>query len=396
VVRRFQDLHASFTARFLILRRPDGTVEPYLALIRYQRAYRRRSRSWQDNAARALGLFWDFCVAHADQGWSARDLFRNFSYALLEGTLDSPCVATRSLMWPSISRERARGLVKSIEGFAEWCSTQDDIVSPIAPQETQMTPGTGEHAARLLAWSHLRRVSMLQHIKQAPTTFKRRLVDFGRSAGKKELQRAKHFPPKFAEKLLWEGHKRPGAATEPNIFLRYNVRDMMIALLDGWGGLRRSEGLHLWEKDVTEDKDRPGHALVVLNHPEEARVEWQDPLSGARRMISGAAVTRPVRRRRAQRARALERSVPCGRARRCQGSERDVRQVFVDLLEEIGNASMRTKMSKLHQACRRIVCEAKMRLSIPLVLRNYGVLFPDPAQAIAEQTIRNKRASGNP
>jgi hypothetical protein len=286
VIRRFQDLHASFTARVLILRRSDGTIEPYLPLIRYPRVYRLRSRSWQDNAARALGLFWDFCVAHADQGWPPRDLFRNFAYALLEGTLGSPCAATRSLMWPAVSRDRAEGLIKSIEAFAEWCSTQDDIVSPIAPQEVPLTPGTGEHAARLLAWSRLRRVSMLQHIKQAPKTYRRRNVDFGRSAGKKELQRAKHFPPKFAEKLLWEGHRRPDAATEQNIFFRYNIRDMMIALLDGWGGLRRSEGLHLWEKDVDEDKDRPGYAFVALNHPEEARVEWKDPLSGARRMLT--------------------------------------------------------------------------------------------------------------
>jgi hypothetical protein len=64
VVRRFEDMHAGFTARVLLLRRPDGSVEPFLPFIAYQRAFRLRSRSWQDNAARALGLFWDFSIAH--------------------------------------------------------------------------------------------------------------------------------------------------------------------------------------------------------------------------------------------------------------------------------------------------------------------------------------------
>jgi hypothetical protein len=54
---------------------------------------------------------------------------------------------------------------------------------------------------------------------------------------------------------------------------------MMMALLDGWGGLRRSEGLHLWERDVAEDPGQPGHALVVLNHPAEASVQWRDRFS---------------------------------------------------------------------------------------------------------------------
>jgi hypothetical protein len=57
VVRRFEDMHVGFTARVLLLRRPDGSVEPFPQFVAYQRAFRLQSRSWQDNAARALGLF---------------------------------------------------------------------------------------------------------------------------------------------------------------------------------------------------------------------------------------------------------------------------------------------------------------------------------------------------
>jgi hypothetical protein len=67
-----------------------------------------------------------------------------------------------------------------------------------------------------------------------------------------------------------------------------------------------------------------------------------------------------------------------------------------ELLAHASKDSVRTKLRNLHQVCRRIVCETKMRLSVPEVMRHYKAMFPNPAQAIAEQTIRNKRKSGNP
>jgi acyl carrier protein phosphodiesterase len=85
-VRRVVGMPESFTARLLLLRRPDGSVEPYLPFIEYQLTYWRLSRSWQNNAARALGLFWDFCVVHADKGWKPQDMLRQFAMTLLEGT----------------------------------------------------------------------------------------------------------------------------------------------------------------------------------------------------------------------------------------------------------------------------------------------------------------------
>jgi hypothetical protein len=286
VSRPFEDMDPGFTARILYLRRPDGTVEPYLPFIEYQRRYRLRSPAWQNVPARALGLFWDFCVVHRAAGWRPRKLLQEFAYALLEGTIGSERPESRALMWPSVGRERAHGLIGSIELFAEWCASNEDEPSDLVRDEMPLIPGTGEHATRLLIWSRLSRISMLQHIKVAPRTTRRSNVDLGRSAKGKEMTPVKFFPSAFAEKLLWEGHKRPNAATEPDIFRRYNIRDMMIALLDGWGGLRRSEGLHLWETDVREDEDNPAHAFVVLNHPEEAKVEWYDPIAGGKRMVA--------------------------------------------------------------------------------------------------------------
>jgi hypothetical protein len=124
-------------------------------------------------------------VAHANEGWTPQDLFRNFAYALLEGTIGSENPASRSLFWPSVPHARAKGLIKCVEAFAEWCSTQNDTKAPISPDIVPLIPGTAEQTTHLLIWARLRQLSMLQHIKHAPKTAKRSLVDLGRTGWNK-------------------------------------------------------------------------------------------------------------------------------------------------------------------------------------------------------------------
>ncbi|MCK9908190.1 gamma-mobile-trio recombinase GmtY [Microbacteriaceae bacterium K1510] len=279
VVKRVQDMPESFTARVLVLRRPDGSAEPYPQLLRYQRAHPHRSSSWQNTVVRAVGLLWDY-TTQVKHHTTVRDLFRGFALAILSGTIKEDGSDPTGLLWPSTPRSRAVGLVKSIEAFAEWCSSEDDAVSPITTEILPLVPGTADHMTQMLVWHRMRRASMLQHIKAAPKSYRRPIVDHGRDPRGHDAEPVKFFPPEYAEKLLWEGHKRPATEREPNIFLRYNVRDMMIALLDGWGGLRRSEGLHLWLDDVIDDPTHPGQALVVLHHPAESKLHWHNPLTG--------------------------------------------------------------------------------------------------------------------
>jgi integrase len=185
-------------------------------------------------------------------------------------------------MWPPTPIARSRRIIACIEQFARWYYTEHDKEFSLVSEPIALVPRTAEGLTRLLMWARLRQISMMQHLERAPTVYRRSTVNFGRPSGAgKEQQRIKHFPPEYAEDLLWKGHLRPDRETEPNIFYRYNTRDMMIALLDGWGGLRRSEGLHLWWSDIREDDSRPGHALVVLSHPEEGLSEYEDPFSGA-------------------------------------------------------------------------------------------------------------------
>jgi hypothetical protein len=86
VVKRFQHMPDGFTARALVLQRPDGGVEHYLPLIRYQLAHPHRSSSWQNTVARGVGLLWDYSITVKVHS-KPRDLFRGFALALLGGTI---------------------------------------------------------------------------------------------------------------------------------------------------------------------------------------------------------------------------------------------------------------------------------------------------------------------
>lgn len=70
--------------------------------------------------------------------------------------------------------------------------------------------------------------------------------------------------------------------------------------------------------------------------------------------------------------------------------------VLEHLVGKASNKSIVVKLRNLNDVCRTIVSGTKQRLTVPEVLRQYKARFPDTAQALSEQTIRNKRANGNP
>jgi hypothetical protein len=69
---------------------------------------------------------------------------------------------------------------------------------------------------------------------------------------------------------------------------------------------------------------------------------------------------------------------------------------LAELLKKTKDSKIRTKLKNLHDVCETIVDTIKMRLTVPLVLRHYRARFPDPAQSIADSSIRNKRNGANP
>ncbi len=281
-----------WTARVLILRKQDGSTEPYARLIEYMKAFQHRGPTWQDTVVRGLGLLWDFCqavgpkIAAESPANFQRTLFRRFAHALQSGTISPDGIDESGLYWPMMGWRRTRELVHSIEHYAQWCYEEIDP-NPFEPAAHKRAPSKGIDITATLVWSRIRQVSMLVHIDQEPKEKRRKSwVETGRNPVGVSVEPVKYFPPEYVESLLWEGYKRPGRDREINPFLRYNSRDMMVGLLDGWGGLRRAEGFHLWIQDVVEEPGKPGHALVVLNHPSEAMLQYFDKVTGRELRLS--------------------------------------------------------------------------------------------------------------
>ena len=288
IVMKVEGMPPDWTGRMLVLRQADGSTEIYASLLAYLRAHPTRSRTWQNDGTRALGLFWDYARARAGDAPVPADgrlaflhtFFRSFALALLTGTVKDGSDPL-GLYWPSSTRAVAEKTVRRIEDFAAWCHAEADQ-TPFGLDPTH-PPDDALGFTDVLVWSRLRNVQMLRHLDTEPRQVRRRsVVDRVTDAVKNNLEPVKSFPRQHAERLLLEGHRRPRAGSGPDAYGTHNVRDQMMALLDGWGGLRRSEGLHLWVGDVVEDPLKPGHALVVL--------EYTDPVSGRTKVGTRAEV----------------------------------------------------------------------------------------------------------
>jgi hypothetical protein len=98
-----------WTARILFLRRPDDTIEVFLPLLKYFKAYDRES-SWQDTTAQALGLLWDYSIVSKElyPGLNLRDLFRGFAMSLAKGTIATDASDPTGLFWPARHIRAAR------------------------------------------------------------------------------------------------------------------------------------------------------------------------------------------------------------------------------------------------------------------------------------------------
>jgi hypothetical protein len=275
----------SWTARILFLSGPHCRAEPYGTLVEYMLFHRTLSRTWQDTIARALGLLWDFCQVKGpllvDESKRADLVFRpmllrEFAQVLIGGTVihgDDPS----GLFWPPTTPSRATMLINAIEKFSEWCTSRRRDLSVA---DSDDVPDRSPSFTDLLVYGRVRQVSMLAHIKKLPPAAKKSVASTIQKPRGEGVEPVKHFPAVRAIDLLWVGYARRGHERMDDFFKKYCVRDIMIALLCGWGGMRRSEPLHLWVQDVVEHPKDAGHAVVVLNHPSAALVEIDDPLGG--------------------------------------------------------------------------------------------------------------------
>lgn len=264
-------------AFFPVLFLPGGDIcYEFYAFLR-QPAMRGRSGTWQNTHARAVGLLYDFyaatrgsdCLPRLDH---ANALVSDFIEALLYGTLQPDGSDPTGLHWNPISPDRTCGLLQAVRRFCAFLEDESSLVK-LDPAVTNRVTSLRDDFAKAMR----RRHSILAHLKAAQDstanyTFMpfERLLSQGRGNG-----RPIPFPKRveaafFAKGMLGRRQRNRVRGVCPHV-----VRDMLFFMLLAYGGLRKSEPLHLYLQDIVSDPDQPGSALVFLYHPESGFVHGE-------------------------------------------------------------------------------------------------------------------------
>lgn len=259
----------------------DGHIRPVTSLIEYFNSFPFKGDTWKKNTARALGLFWDYCIATSDDKsiWEAtnphRAAFRAFAMDLITGTVSINSQSDPTgLYWPPTSQRATRNLISALESFVEWCDAEGYNTSPIPKKN--LRPASPEESIRFLyvAMQEKQR-GLLSHLKnsqqiaqQIANRERRKIIDLGKEESPaSENREAIAFPEDLIEPLLSRGFT---LNPDPNLppHEQEDITAKMITLLMLFGGTRISEPFHLWFNDVVPDSQHG--CRVFLRHPSQS------------------------------------------------------------------------------------------------------------------------------
>ena len=231
--------------------------------------------------ARAVGLFIEYMLAkNNDFAEPSRraELFNSFAHAVAYGTLNDG--SDQSGLW-WLPRRRLGHVLSPVLSFTDWL-VEHQGTKRLNPWRRATI---AEQIVFWRRWNKISASSLLAHIKlpgnAAEASRKARehqIPDFGIRV---QQEAPPSFPEERFEQLLVEGFCRPGKRKSPYPWLRFNLRDMLTAVLLNGGGLRVSEPFHIWLQDVFVDPHDPQSAHVRVFHPTAGSVEVPSPFSGA-------------------------------------------------------------------------------------------------------------------
>lgn len=256
-------------------------------------AARAKSPAWQAKMVQAVGLLYDYyrAVPPTSEQLAEDTYFSAFVEALYDGTAPDPGeVDATGLDWPAASRTKVIEVLRYLNMFADFCVSEYGV----APMNPHRPATFGEHIAEMRRRDKRREHSMFAHLKNARGYMDARTADVeaeGTTAqGPARLRRVEPRPAHTV--VLWQRPAFPDAhladffaegfrvrATGP-LWEQHNVRDLMIALLQRYAGLRTSEPFHLFGRDVIEDPDLAAGARVLLFQPEDGLARYRSPRTG--------------------------------------------------------------------------------------------------------------------
>lgn len=234
-----------------VLMTPQGPLRP---LIDYCLSTR-RSLAWQEKLVRGVKLFLEYLEVNAIEGEEEWRLFRNFSNALILGTVDRETHHDPSNLWWSAMKPRdANFMLTQLGDFFDWLGRDSSLAVKFNPRYHGNL-----HDQRIdrQAYKYRRDKAFLGHAWATEPRGNSRLIR-GEREPKVFTKAALSFPEERFEELLFKGFKFAG---------KHDYRGMLITLLLFGGGLRVSEPFHLYTADVQPHWDDSSRAFVAVHHP---------------------------------------------------------------------------------------------------------------------------------
>ena len=236
----------------------DGEISLYAASYIRTRHLEGVKSATLTKSVKAIGLLYDYYVLGKGSpvldGHGTQQLFKQFFEARRYGF--------EALGWNPVKLSTAKNDLNYVSDFSQYCA---DNFSHIAanPIETRIVnPLSGRDFQEMQAKDAARkRYDLLYHVygatQEGKGIFRRRTFQ-PESGQTHKSTTVKYFPP---EKVLEFISSAP------------SIRERLCWILIFWGGLRISELLHIYLRDVSLDT-KDGTARVVLAHPVDGAIEW--------------------------------------------------------------------------------------------------------------------------
>ena len=207
---------------------------------------------------RAIGLLHDFHVL-ANGGKEMTELELQ---ALLKKFFEARRYGNADLGWKPVDLKSAQDDVRWVSEYSAYCAANFGHVA-LNPREQKLVSAmSAKEFQQWLAVARLRRDNDMMFHTYRSTKQGRGETDqrtFRPEAGDEiRSETAEYFPPEKVFEFIASAR---------------TLRDRLAWILLFFGGLRISEVMHIFTRDITRDR-KTGEAHVALAHPVDARLDW--------------------------------------------------------------------------------------------------------------------------
>ncbi|WP_236168458.1 gamma-mobile-trio recombinase GmtY [Pseudomonas atacamensis] len=236
--------------------------------LRFLASKTSNGQSWRDRSTFAVMLLIKYINANEGSFEQTTELLRSFRDALDLGTIDSSDLSDPSgLYWSPRSPDDVNSIIQYITTYTDWLAKQSDYETKRANPYRLAT--SVEQRLNWCAYYHRQDNVFLNHLESTEDIKeKNRYVREIARRGNSRIydEEVKKFPADKIIPLLESGFVRATQANDANPDKTIDWKGRAITLLLHYGGLRKSEALHLYLNDIKPDKNRH-EAVVRVYHP---------------------------------------------------------------------------------------------------------------------------------